>query len=419
VRLKLTLALGTLCATATLHAQSFDGYASVLVDVLPAVRQEGASKKSVTEVRTRLFGDYRRDLGSRVRFTAAGFAEGLVANRTAGAVTRAAIVRPQELHVEAQWEHADLRAGFSRVVWGRLDEFLPTDVVNPQDLTRFFFEGRTEGRMPVGMLRARWLPSDLFALEAIYVPVFRRGRFDQLDEDTAPFNVQPPLPITRPFDSRTTPRLAQGGVEPARTLRNAQGGVRATATTGRVDWAVSAYRGFEPFPVYSPARPDQPDRPDLLASFPRFTMIGGDFETVKGLWGVRGEVAAFVDRTMQSTNAPAVIKGESIEAGVGVDRKAGSSRVSGTVIFTSRPDRNDVTLVTAIDQSFARETRWMRAFAVYNPREQSVFARIIAAASLRDNVSVEGSAGWFAGTGGVLARFSDRDFLYARFKVFF
>ena len=63
------------------------------------------------------------------------------------------------------WPKADLRVGYTRIVWGRLDEFLPTDVVNPQDISRFFFEGRTEGRMPVGLVRVRWLPSDRYTLE--------------------------------------------------------------------------------------------------------------------------------------------------------------------------------------------------------------------------------------------------------------
>lgn len=149
-------------------------------------------------------------------------------------------------------------------------------------------------------------------------------------------------------------------------------------------------------------------------------MIGADFETVSGAWGVRGEIAAFVDRTLQAGNQLDVVEGRTVEGGVGIDRKAGNYRVSGTLMFSDQPDRNDITLVSSVDRSFARETRSVRAFAVYNPREATAFARVIASASLRDNVSLEGSAGWFAGEGAdVLARFADRDFLYARLKVFF
>jgi hypothetical protein len=366
----------------------------------------------VVELRPRVVAEYRRDLGSRIRLVVAGFAEGLIADRGEETLTRGGIVRAQELTIEARWQHADLRVGLSRVVWGRLDEFLPTDVVNPQDLTRFFFEGRSEGRMPVGMLRTRWFPSDVFSLEAIYVPFFRAGRFDQLEESSAPFNIRPAFATTRSA--------------PARTIDNAQGGVRASVTSGRVDWSLSAYRGFEPLPVYQ----------GVEERFPRFTMVGGDFETTRGMWGIRGEVAAFVDRTVQAANAPVAVKARSLEAGAGLDRKAGVYRVSGNVVFTrrlplalpaseaffasARIDRTDLTLVGVVDRSFARETRSLRALAVYNPGDDSAFARVIGTMSLRDDVSLEASAGVFAGRGtDVLARFADRDFLYLRLKVFF
>lgn len=386
--------MAILLAPGVAPAQPVSGYASVIVDTLPNL--------DVTELRSRVAVEYRRNLTSRLRFVAAGFVEGLVADRQQPHISRDAIARAQELTIEAAWEHADLRIGASRIVWGRLDEFLPTDVVNPQDLTKFFFEGRAEGRMAVPMLRARWLPSDNFALETIYVPFFRSGRFDELAEATAPFAIRLPFPVTRQ--------------EPVRSLQNAQGGVRATATTGRVDWSLSAYRGFEPLPVYD----------GIVARFPRFTMIGGDFETVKGEWGLRGELAAFVDRTLQLENAPTVAEGKSVEAGIGIDRKAGAYRVSGNVMFTSRivtalgVDRRDVTLVGSVDRSFARETRSIRAFAAYNPGDRSTFARVIGSTKLRDDVLLEASAGVFAGSGtDVLARFSDRDFIYLRFKVFF
>ena len=412
-RLAATL-LAVLCFPLAAGAQPIDGYVSVLVDVFPNLKQD-ADRRPVTELRTRLVAEYRRDLGSRFHLTASAFVEGLAANRIDDGLTKTAIVRPQELNIEARWSKADVRLGFSRIAWGRLDEFLPTDVVNPLDLTRFFLEGRSEGRMPVGMVRGRWMPSDRFSLEGVYVPFFRAGRYDQLDEDTAPFNIAPRVPFQRH--------------EPGRALSNGQGGVRATATSGRVDWSASAYRGFEPFPLLAIAAGDQTLPFTFEERFPRFTMIGGDFETVRGEWGLRGEAAAFVERSLQT--ATGIVKGRAFEGGVGVDRKAGSYRLSGNAIVAWRApegpafspalaNQTDTTLVLSVDRSFARETRSIRAFAVYNPDEQSTFARVIGSFSLRDNVALEASAGLFAGDGAdVLARFADRDFLYLRLKVFY
>jgi hypothetical protein len=224
-----------------------------------------------------------------------------------------------------------------------------------------------------------------------------------MDEPTSPFNLVPqPAPLRAPRP------------------RGAQGGARASITTGRVDWSLSTYRGFEPLPLY------QLTGSALAEQLPRFTMIGGDFETVRGEWGVRGEVAAFVDRTLQAGAIPVTVRGKTVEGGLGIDRKAGAYRVSGNVVLTTRRaesaslDRTDITVVAAIDRTFARETRSVRIFSVYNPGEDSAFARAITTFSVRDNVAFEVSAGLFAGGGAdALSRLATRDFAYARLKVFF
>jgi hypothetical protein len=348
-----------------------------------------------------------------------------------------AIVRVQDGSARYTTSRFDLLAGFSRVVWGRLDEVQPTDVVNPLDVSRFFFDGRSEARLPVGLIRARAFLSEGATIEGVYVPFFRRGRFDQLDEPTSPFNIEASVAP----GAAACPAIGCPGVlpiatrqrEPPAAFRNAQGGARFSATTGRLDWSVSAYRGFEPFGfgTFGAISPEAAVVPiDIV--YPRFTMIGGDFETVRGPWGLRGEVAAFVDDNFQHQSLK-VVGGSSIDAGAGLDRKAGDYRISGSVLVHHesydepilREDglqraRSEVSLILSADRSFAAERYQVRTFGVYNATESSAFLRAIATAKLRDNVSLEGSAGWFAGEGGtVIGRFSDSDFGYVRVKWYF
>ena len=124
-------------------------------------------------------------------------------------------------------------------------------------------------------------------------------------------------------------------------------------------------------------------------------------------------------------------------AGVGVDRKAGDYRIAANVLWSrsgvdapiqlrsafaddDEVERTDVSLVVAADRSFARETRTVRVFAVYDPADATTFTRVIAAVSLRDNVWLEGSAGVFTGSSlDIIGRLTRRDFAYARLKVFF
>jgi hypothetical protein len=57
---------------------------------------------------------------------------------------------------------------------------------------------------------------------------------------------------------------------------------------------------------------------------------------------------------------------------------------------------------------------------VANASQGSAFLRAIATASLRDNVVLEGSVGWFPGEGDdLVGRFSESDFGYLRFKYYF
>ena len=394
-----------------------DGHASVIVDVLPDV-DEAPGRQSVVEARVRLFAERHDELGPHLRLNIAGYVDGLLADRgvlSGDGTTTEVIVRPADLYLDIVTPHLDVRLGAARLVWGRLDEFQPTDVVNPLDLSRFLMEGRSEARLPVGLVRARAFLPRSTTLEAVVVPHFRRGRFDQLDEPSSPFNLADPTG-SAPRSTVTT--------EPT-GVASLQGGLRLTTTTARVDWSVSAYRGRRAFPISTLATNAQSQALVIRESFPRFTMIGGDFETVRGLWGVRGEVAAFVDDELQSTRLVRGVPGRSLTAGIGVDRKAGDYRIAANALWgwsggDEEVERTDISFVLAADRSFARETRTLRVFGVYDPADATAFARVIGAVSVRENVWLEGSAGVFTGSSlDVIGRLTRRDFLYARLKVFF
>lgn len=405
-----------------------DGHASVIVDVLPDV-DEAPGRQSVVEARVRLFAERHDELGPHLRLNIAGYVDGLLADRgvlSGDGTTTEVIVRPADLYLDIVTPHFDVRLGAARLVWGRLDEFQPTDVVNPLDLSRFLMEGRSEARLPVGLVRARAFLPRSTTLEAVVVPHFRRGRFDQLDEPSSPFNLADPTgsaPLNFAEPTGSAPRSTVT-TEPT-GVAGLQGGLRLTTTTARVDWSVSAYRGRRAFPISTLATNAESQALVIRESFPRFTMIGGDFETVRGLWGVRGEVAAFVDDELQSTRLVRGVPGRSLTAGIGVDRKAGDYRIAANALWgwsggDEEVERTDISLVLAADRSFARETRTLRVFGVYDPADATAFARVIGAVSVRENVWLEGSAGVFTGSSlDVIGRLTRRDFLYARLKVFF
>jgi hypothetical protein len=406
------------------RANVVDGHLSVLAASLP-------NANAPVELRTRLFAERHLEIGRRLTLVLSGGVEGLLANRVEG--DTAIVAWPEDLYLDVAAGPFDLRAGLTRIVWGRLDEIQPGDVLNPLDVSRFFLEGRSEARLPVWAVRVRWHPASAVSLEAVAVPWFRRGRFDRLAEETSPFNLER-------GDSEAPALFMVDRREPVAAWRNVQGGLRLSLTTRRVDWSVSAFRGFEPFGLFGPRLPPVlavlPDpavavlvgfvtRPTLVQQFPRFTMVSWDFETAHGAWAVRAEVAAFLRDSFQSLVPVSIVDGRSVEAGVGIERKTGAYRWSGGILISrqvARPvvDETSVQLVMAGERRFARETRQTRLFAVWNPADRGAFARSITAISLRDDVWLEGSVGWFIGkSDDAIGRFRDRDFLSARLKVYF
>jgi hypothetical protein len=371
-----------------------DGYATLMFDHLPSV------EPSATELRARIFGELNARATSIVELTVSGYVDGLAADR--GSSVYDAIVRANEVLMTLTFGRADLQAGLGRVVWGRLDELQPGDVVNPLDVSRFFFEGRSEARLPVSILRGRWFIVEGGVLEGVYVPFFRRGRFDQLDEPTSPFNL-------------TAGRIQTE--EPPATFENGQGGVRFSGTVRRLDFAVSAYRGFRPFGNVAPEL--EAGVPGPVERFPRFSMVSGDFESVHGPWGFRGETAVFREAEDPRAAAAGGMPGVSWTAGFAIDRKTGAYRLSGTVLV-SRADETATNLIVGADRTFAQDRYTTRTFGVVNVNDGSAFLRNITTMTMRDNVALEGSIGWFVGeSADTIGRFADRDFLYARLKLYF
>jgi len=394
------------------------GHISLLADTLP--------KREVTEFRGEAGIEATARLSGAVRVRFEGFAEALVADRP-GRVTDTGL-RVRDAWIEAAGKRADLRAGYGRIIWGRLDEIQPSDVINPLDTARFLFDGRASARLPVAFISGRLFFTETFNVQAVVVPRFRRGSFDQLDESTSPFNlvrdavVPPGVTLSDVSVRREEPRGREA----------VSGGFRMSATAGRLDLSVAAYEGHEGFGLvlFEPDSPLGPPAPSpvvgrLVERFPRFRMIAGDFETVHGGWAFRGEAALFVKKKLQTAEGT-LVNGRVLDAGLGFDRRTGDYRVFGSVLLRREWSdeapavaKTNVSLVGSIEREFARERYLARVFAVVNPGDASAFVRGLLVSRLRDNTALELSAAAFAGTGDdTISRFRTRDFVLARLRVY-
>ena len=302
----------------------------------------------------------------------------------------------------------DVRAGIGTIVWGRLDEVQPTDVINPLDASKYLLEGRADARLPVTHARVRWFAGEKATVEAVWVPLFTRGRYDVLDEASSPFNLLADAERCTP--SPACPPVAQfiraraGAVAADVARRRPPERDHAAGWTGRSPSTAAFRASAASRPGRSACRPAR--RRDFIPpvivfeTYPRFTMIGGDAETVRGDWAIRGEMAVTTGDTVVIGTSPIGAEGRSVRAGIGADRKAGAIRLNGTVLVEHRvadaqpqlgiaggADTN-VSLVVGGDRGFARDTRTVRVFGAWNVADSSGFARTIGTWSLRDNLSL-------------------------------
>jgi len=420
-RLLIALLMQAPAQTATSSTGEISGQLSVSALTFP--------REDATELRPRATMQATVTKG-RWRWHFDGIAEGLVADRD-GSVN-GGMADARDAWVEVSGARGDLRAGYGRLTWGRLDEIQPTDVINPLNVARFLLDGRSDARLPVALVRGRLFFGERASVEGVFAPFFRRGHFDQLDEKTSPFN------LVRDFLGQIRIASASDIVRqtPDAAWANVSGGARVSTTIGQTDITASVYRGFdgiglisfEPFTAPIPTQLVDPIAPAVLGQFveryPRFTMIGGDFESVTGPWALRGEAAVFVEKSFTGVTRLGSVSGHAIDAGGGFDRRTGNYRFFGSAVVHrqwSADDpgiaRTDVDLIGSIERAFHRERYHARVFAVVTPADAFAFIRGLFTWSMRDNVALDGSAAMFLGDGDTtIAQFKGRDFLFARLR---
>jgi hypothetical protein len=233
-----------------------------------------------------------------------------------------------------------VRAGKQIVRWGKTDQMSPVDVINPHDMRQFIIPDLEERKIPVWMLKTT-LFFDHMSLQGVYIPFFEPNEINFFGTDWAVF---------RHFKqdiagSRIDPALKDyfrdlelDRNEPSDAIDNGQLGARLSTSLQDVDVALSYFYGFDPTPHFSsfPVKNisvegsiDADNLRDTLSSavltnedievdYLRSQMVGLDFETTIGKFGVRGESAYFDSRSFL-TDALTSVEKESVFTVLGAD----------------------------------------------------------------------------------------------------
>jgi hypothetical protein len=213
----------------------------------------------------------------------------------------------------------DVRVGRQIVVWGKADEFNPTDFINPEDYREFIALSRADRKIGIFFPRIDYYWEN-FKFECIVIPTFTPS---EIPLDSAhPWS---PLVVRQLYHDPGVRVMEADRPQPV--LENAEYATRLSAVTPGFDFSFSLYSGYFDIPVMVRTGFILPDTVLITPTYKKCQAAGLDFASVISGWGVRGE-CAYILRGYYETNATTDTDGIETSPAfsfiLGIDRSFGS-----------------------------------------------------------------------------------------------
>ena len=200
---------------------------------------------------------------------------------------------------QARSERVDLRVGQQKIRWGKADGINPTDFFTPIDFT-VLMPLEEDRYLSIPAVRADVQLGDASTLSLVVSPDF--------------------TPTQLPWPKHASVAVVDD--EPS-GWRRPQYGVRYLQTLAKVDWSVSAFRGFSTVPVLSFVDVSPQGLPRYQRYYPQSTGFGMDVARNLGRWGFRAELAY---TKLQNDERQSVASNYFLVAGV--DRSIGTWNIN-------------------------------------------------------------------------------------------
>lgn len=171
----------------------------------------------------------------------------------------------REAYAQYAWSSGSVRAGRQIVAWGRADEFNPTDVVTPFHYGKLTV-AQGERRVGAGAVKITQSLTDAVTAQWVVLPSFSAST---LPAERGLSSTLPDVKTEKPDVSASRPET----------------GLRFDVSSMGVDAGLYVYQGHSRLGLTSvtPA--------GVAKIYPELALIGADFTTTVGSWGLRGEWA--------------------------------------------------------------------------------------------------------------------------------
>lgn len=196
----------------------------------------------------------------------------------------------REAFVKVNGKKWDFSIGQEIIKWGRCDFTNPTGKLSPRDML-LRSPDREDMDMANLLSSLNFFPSKSIRFEAVVIPFYRPSKLI-IDPVPLPQNVT----INRAESLSTGKKMFSYGLKADMYLKS-------------IDWSISWFDGFDPMPgialtrfVLEPAQPFPVPVISLTVKPYKIRMLGLDFETTAGAFGIRGEAAWSAPELSYKTN---------------------------------------------------------------------------------------------------------------------
>ncbi len=223
-----------------------------------------------------------------------------------------------EAYVDIFFDTLDVRVGNQIISWGRTDFINPTDVINPLDLTNMLTGETAERKVPTFAVKLDYYHGNTTA-ELVVAPFFQEYKYDLVGSDWAIFHyglfseyVGGAFPWADRLDDESQKLINRSSLtfslpnQPADSPENIQGGIRISSKYRGWDFSLSYLNVFDRLPTvtisealrnaietgtvvgYLASLTAEEMAGTVSLDYHRYHMIGFDFATTWGSYGIRG-----------------------------------------------------------------------------------------------------------------------------------
>jgi hypothetical protein len=374
-----------------LTAVEFDGF----VDNFEAASLNNSGEYNAGRTRIRL--NLRSEF-SDVNFFASANA---VDNRVLKDETK---VKLHEAYLEYISDNWDLRFGKQIVTWGKADGLRITDQICPGDYSEFITQDFDDIRIPVDMLKFRYLP-EFADFEFIWIPTF--------EPSISPAN-----------DSPWNKNIFTGPVDieqPEKNLENSEIAGKASFYLSGFDIAFSAFYTWDDTPT------TKVENGTLFGKYYRSTILGIDLNKTIGEFVVRSEGAVYIDKRYSSTNAK-IIKKNLINAMLGLDWYPGNDwTLTAQLADKFITDYNDELIddehsavaTMSISKKLFRELLECSAMVYYGFEDDDMYNKLEADYAVTDDFHAVIGTDIFIGDEGMYGQYEDQSQVWIKARYDF